>query len=115
VKNQSLNRRYRSHSPEALGQLLADYQQSGLSQRQFALQIGMGYSTLTKWIRRALQVPILSPQPKPVQFLPVQTAFAPAAPVYQLYWPHGLSLQIRPGFDPQEVQQLIALLSPCSR
>jgi len=34
----------------------------------------------------------------------------PAAPVYRLHWPGGLSLEVRSGFAPAELAALLRLL-----
>jgi len=40
-------------TPEQRAQILADYRQSGLTQKVFAAQTGIGNSTLSLWLRKA--------------------------------------------------------------
>jgi hypothetical protein len=112
VKRKYNSRHVCDRSPEGLAQLQADYQNSGLTQRHYAQQLGMGYSTLTKWLGKARQM--AKPSQPPSHFVAVQTG--PLMPVghYHLRWPGGVCLQLERGFDPQEVRLLLSLLPSCS-
>jgi hypothetical protein len=113
VKEKRKYRRICDGGPEGLKTILAEYQSSGLTQRQYALKAGMGYSTLTKRLRQARGAG------ESVKCTPAFIAVKAAAIVrrasYQIQLPGGINLQLEPGFDPREVGCLLSLLSPCSR
>jgi hypothetical protein len=114
VKRERSPRRLRGCAPDELAQLVDEYQRSGLTQCEYASQLGVGYSTLTKWLKRARQhAPPDSSEPN-VEFVPVRTPLSFGSPPYQLRWPGGLCLELARGFDPAEVRQLLSLLPPCS-
>ncbi len=93
--------------------MMVEYQSCGLTQRQYALKTGMGYSTLTKRLRLARGVSA-SAKDTPA-FVAVKTAAIMRPAPYQIQLPGGINLQLEPGFDPREVGCLLSLLSPCSR
>lgn len=49
---QVTNPRSRRRSPEEWAQLMIAYEESGLGQRQFCQDHGLGYSTFGKWKKR---------------------------------------------------------------
>ena len=116
VKQECLFEGYGGRSSKDLAWLLSDYERSGLTQREYALQAGMGYSTLTLRLRQARQLASASSPPSQVSFIPVKAPVLPLAPadLYELRWPGGFSLHLGRGFDPEEVRQLLSLLPPCS-
>jgi transcriptional regulator with XRE-family HTH domain len=88
--------------------ILQDYQQSQLTQSEFAAKVGVSVSTLQAWLRRI-----------PSHAAPITPAFlavpnllsaAPAPPAYRLQWPDGLSLEVRAGFVSGELAGLLQLL-----
>lgn len=107
-------RRHR-HTAAEIHKLLQQYRGSGLTQRQFAQQASLGYSTLTAWLRRAKRGQL--PKAHALRLLPVELlpGSGPAARGYHVQWPDGVSLHVGPGFAVQEVRQLVELLRPCSR
>jgi transposase-like protein len=50
------------------GQLLAAYEQSGLTQAGFARQEGLNAQTFSTWVQERRRTSGVRPQPKPVQF-----------------------------------------------
>jgi transposase-like protein len=95
-------------TPAQRDKILAAYRQSRLSQRDFALQAGIGLSTLQLWLRKAaarpsggttafVQVPNLLAQP-------------PAAATYRLHLAGGVILEIASGFQAEELAALLQLL-----
>jgi transposase-like protein len=64
--------------------LLAAYQRSGLSQKDFAAQAGIGYSTLTSWLGKAAAGRAASLEDGPSGFIPVPNLLAPAERVANL-------------------------------
>jgi transposase-like protein len=86
---------------------LDDYRNSGLTQREFAARSGICFSTLTLWIRKAKTARSLA-APSFLELPTVQPSSAVV--VCRLVLPHGVSLEIPPGFPIQELQQLARLL-----
>jgi hypothetical protein len=108
--------------------LLNEYRRSGLTQAAFCERRGISIHTFRKHLYR-------SPTPKPTpanqtpaeataHFLPVTvlpdpatatTAVAPRHPL-ELLLDNGRRIAVAPGFDPQTLRQLIAVLEerPCS-
>jgi transposase-like protein len=88
--------------------ILRDYQQSQLTQNEFATQAGISVSTLQAWLRK---IPSRAAPPGPA-FLAVPNLLpaAPASPAYRLQWPGGLSLEVRAGFVSGELAGLLQLL-----
>ena len=98
----------RKHStPAQRKQILQSYQQSQLTQKEFAARAGIGVSTLAAWLRKAAVN-----EEGGAQFVAVPNVFPalPAAPAYRLQWPGGLSLEIRPGFASGELASLLQLI-----
>jgi len=94
----------RRHSPAQRDRLVAQYQRSGLTQKQFAAKAGIGYSTLTLWLRKA------APARKPSQsaFVAVPNLLSTtAAPAYRLRFAGGLSVEVAPGFRSEELASLL--------
>ena len=95
-------------TPAQREELLNRYRGSHLTQREFAQQQGIGLSTLQRWLHLAAVRPA-----RVSSFVPVPNllAAAPLPPAYRLQWPGGgLTLELRPGFVPQELAGLLALL-----
>jgi transcriptional regulator with XRE-family HTH domain len=89
-------------------QILTDYRRSGLTQKAFAAQAGLGHSTLTLWLRKATaDESAVSPT-----FIPVPNLLpAPrAAATYRLQFPRGLTVEVAPGFDAEELSALLQVV-----
>ena len=88
--------------------ILRDYRQSQLTQKEFATKAGLSVSTLQAWLRK---IPSHAAPPGPA-FLAVPNLWsaAPAPPAYRLQWPGGLSLEVRAGFVSGELAALLQLL-----
>jgi len=109
-------RRNRGKSPQEIQALLEEYKHSGLTQRKFAQEQAIGYSTLTYWLRQQRQGRY---DRKATDWVEVVGSASRPAPRmihgYTLKSPGGLVLQFGSGFDREELEQLIQLLStPCS-
>ena len=99
-------------SPTQRAELLRTYQSSGLSQRAFAAQAGIGLSTLQLWLRRAL----MAAEPTPAFVELPNPLPAAAAPVYRLRWADGLVLELGRGFAAEELAGLLQVVEGrCSR
>ena len=88
--------------------ILAAYRQSSLTQPEFALKHNIGVSTLRFWLRRSGS----QTQSRDTTFLPVPNLLPQpgVSPDYRLQWPGGLILELRAGFNPQELATLLQWL-----
>ena len=102
----------RRHSPAQRSQILAAYRRSGLAQKEFAAQAGIGHSTLTLWLRKAAA-------PEEVAgaaLVAVPNLWAADSPVpsYRLQLPGGVVLEVASGFRREELASLLELVrTPC--
>ena len=98
----------RHHSPAQRDKIVAAYHRSRLTQREFAAQAGIGYSTLTLWLRNAT-TPQAAGRPA---FVPVPNLFATAAAtaVYRLQFPRGVIVEVTPGFQSVELAALLQVV-----
>ena len=97
----------RHHTPAQKDRLLARYRRSGLTQRQFAAKAGIGYSTLTLWLRKA------APTSKPSKsvFVAVPNLLSSTtAPAFRLRLSGGVSVEVAPGFRPEELAALLEVV-----
>ena len=106
MQNSKPVRKHRT--PGQRGAILRDYQQSPLTQSEFAAKVGVSGSTLQAWLRK---IPSRAAPIRPA-FLAVPNLWsaAPAPPAYRLQWPGGLSLEVRSGFVSEELAGLLQLL-----
>ena len=98
----------RRHTAAQRHKILAAYRRSQLTQKEFAAQTGIGYSTLTFWLRKAATA-------KPsgaAAFVPVPNLFSTAAvaPAYRLEFPRGLVVEVASGFPSAELGVLLQLV-----
>lgn len=89
--------------------MLHEYRRSGLTQRAFATEAGIGLSTLHAWLRREP----MDRKEESVQFISlpgpgVATGKAPAA--YRIELPNRFVVEIPPGFCSEEVAGLVEVL-----
>lgn len=101
-------------TPSQIVQLLQRYSNSGLTQREFAQSIGVGYSTLTYWLQKQNRQTAADSKPW-VAVDVVRPAPSTSSARYQLEWPSGLRLSVSAGFDTQELAHLLNLANTCSR
>jgi transposase-like protein len=89
-------------------EILEAYRESRLTDKEFALQAGIGVSTLYAWLRKAAA----GKRTGGGAFVAVPNLLSAvaAAPVYRLQWPGGLSLEVRSGFCTEELAVLLQLL-----
>ena len=112
--NESLIPIQRRRTPAQIAQILQRYKNSGLTQREFAQSIGVGYSTLTCWLQKQNQQ-TADDSKHWVAVDVVRHAPSASSGRYQLEWPSGLRLSVSAGFDAQELAQLLNLANTCSR
>lgn len=98
----------RRHTPAQRAQILATYQCSPLTQKEFAAQAGIGCSTLAAWRRQSAT----AKQSDPSAFVPVPNLFSAAAapPAYRLQFPHGVIVEVAPGFQSAELGALLQVV-----
>ena len=103
-----VRRRYPSAQRD---RILAGYQKSGLTQKEFARQAGLGHSTLTRWLREQTTA---APKPDPAGFVPVPNLFTAvagsAAPAYRLQFPRGVIVEVAAGFPSRELTTLLQVV-----
>ena len=112
-ENKSLVRRRRRVSAVQVSQLVERYRASGLTQREFAASVNTGYPTFTGWLHRRRQLPPRQDR----AWVPVDVVKpVPPAAVgrYPVELPNGARLSVSAGFDAQETEHLLQLLSACS-
>ena len=104
---QRRTRACRRHTPAQKDRLLAQYRRSGLTQRQFAAKAGIGYSTLTLWLRKAAPVRKTSKS----AFVAVPNLLStPVTAPYRLRFAGGLSVEVAAGFRSEELASLLEVV-----
>ena len=100
----------RRHTAAQREKLLVAYRRSGLTQKAFAAQTGIGHSTLTSWLRKAGDPPSAEPAEDPPALIRVPNLLPPAGrgPAYRLEFAGGLTVEVARGFDPEELRRLLA-------
>ncbi len=92
---------------------IQEYERSGLTQREYAAQIGIGLSTLSYWLRRRRREASGMVRPDWVEVRPGgfdSGAFSGGAAAYRVRFPSGLVLEIAPGFAAEELNRLCRAL-----
>jgi transposase-like protein len=95
----------RHHTPAQRNKILTAYQRSPLTQKEFAAQAGVGYSTLTLWLSQAATVKNAGP----AAFVPVPNLFSAATPrsAYRIEFPRGVIVEVASGFPSEELGALL--------
>jgi hypothetical protein len=98
-------------TPVQRKELLADYRRSGLTQRTFAIQAGVGVSTLQLWLRQE-NCPWPTPARSP-KFVPVPNLLASVLPpaVYRLRLVGGAVLEIGSDYKREQLEALLQILN----
>jgi len=107
------SRRRGSLSEREKAHLLEAYEKSSMTQREFAVAYGIGYSTLTKWLRNSRQ--LSSPQSGADQFIEVShdgLSGDVTEKMFTLESPSGWRIHLSQQADIHFTQQLMEL---CSR
>ena len=96
---------WQKRTREEMERLIREYDQSGLTQREFAAQRGVKLSTLQYWLYRPVR-----PQSSP--FVEVQPAAEPSEEPrhYRLEFPGGKALSCNGPLDLEELRELCHLL-----
>ncbi len=102
--------RRRRHTAEERADLLAGYQRSGLTQREFAARNGLSLSCLGTWLRRS-RVGSRDPLRSTLLRVPLDlTVGGRPSPAYRIGFPGGHSLEVSVGFQVDELRELCQLL-----
>lgn len=104
--------------PNTIQRLLQQYDDSDLTQRAFAVQAGVAYSTFTSWLRKFRADDFPDPPPAWIEAPPAPSGVGGAESGSDIVveWPNGLRLHVRPGFDSGDVARLMELSAGlCSR
>ncbi len=104
----SIIQRRRRFTQAQRNQILKAYPHSSLTQREFAIQAGIGCSTLQRWLRNAASRSSASPTPFIEVPNPLNSA-RPGAP-YRLHLAGGMQLEVGSGFRPEELDALLQVL-----
>ena len=93
-------------------EIVSEYRHSGLSQRAFCQQWGIGPSTLRNWCRRVNEdEQAAEPSSARTRFLPVRTDAEESgisASGIRLVARHGLRIEVHRDFDAATLQRLLA-------
>jgi transposase-like protein len=103
-KNRSGRRRWTSGQRE---RFLADFHQSDLTQRDFAVRHGVGLSTLGKWLRDEGKATF-----PPVKFQEVRLPNPSSRWLVEVVSPQGWVVRVQNGSDVRMLPQLLQAL-PC--
>ena len=97
------------HTPGQREEILANYQRSGLTQREFTQREGICLSTLQRWLKQPFQP---RPEANPPGFIPVANLLAQATvpACYRVRFTGGVILEVPSGFCARELQDLFQAL-----
>ena len=99
--------------------VFARFEESGLTLKAFGEREGISYTTLQYWRRKLRDASSPSRDTKksePVAFAPVRV-IPDAAPAprssYEVWLSNGVSLEVPPGFDGEDLRRLVDVLATC--
>jgi hypothetical protein len=104
------NSRGRRFSPQQRRELLKGFEQSGLTQRQFANREKLGLSTLSKWVREQCRSASI-PSP-PIEFQELIPASPDRIWAAEIVSPQNWTLRLAQKPDVFTLQQIVRAL-PC--
>ena len=102
----------RRRSPAQIAALLTGYRESGLTQRAYAVQVGVSLSSLGRWLHAGGAA-----ADGPTEFASVQLRSEPAAgPGVTIRWPEGTELELPLSLGEATLRRWLSrFLVPCSR
>jgi transposase-like protein len=100
--------RRRRRTPAEIRQIVADFEASGLAQREFATRHGIPLSTLQSWLRR-LTAKTTSPA---AELIPVGVVAGPP-PVIEIELPGGVVIRVDAGVRAADLQTVLETLRSC--
>jgi len=102
--------RVRHHkTPAQKAEILAGYERSGSSLREFAMHHGVSSSTLQRWARQGRMGQAEAGGAKLVE-VPNLFADNSAVVAYRVRFPRGLVLEVVSGFQPEELRSLAQVI-----
>jgi len=100
--------RRRRHSPDVIERIVAEYRGGTSTQREVAERHGICVATLQNWLRKAESLGSRDGDPRWIEVI----AEAPASSgSYRIELPRGRALVLGARWRPEEVRQLVSLLS----
>lgn len=108
MKSSSTVRKHRTAAERE--SILRAYRQSGCSQREFAAKAGIGYSTLTLWLRQAAGKTHPAATRKPALVAVPNLFSGLSAPAFRLQFPDGITVEVVSGFRPEELGNVLRQL-----
>ena len=94
-------------TPAQRADILTAYRQTSLGSHPFARRHGIAASTLFRWLRQASAA---TPRDAALIEVPNLLGHQPPAPAYCLRFANGVSVEVAPGFRPDEVRTLVQLV-----
>ena len=114
---------WRRRSVLEVEEILEEYAKSGLTQRMFAREIGVGVSTLQYWLRRKREGKTRGPrlETRGAETLPEVSLLevdlggmarggSAIAERYEIEWPNGTRLRVPRGFGKEELSALLKMV-----
>jgi len=107
---------------EEMRELFVRWKESGVSLAAFGKQEGVAYAKLLYWRRKlgddvarrkAPPRTVASVSLAPVQVVPDSRPIATHPERYEVWLTNGLSLDVAPGFDENELRRLVGVLLSC--
>ena len=106
---QRSTRNHRHHTPAQREEILTAYERSNKTQREFAARAGIGYSTLTLWLRKSGE----GSRSRECRFVPVPNllpAASSSAAAYRIQLPRGVIVEVARGFESAELEALMRVV-----
>jgi transposase-like protein len=103
MKIKSCSRQYLTDAEKA--ELVAAYEGSGLSQRDFASRQGIAASNIQRWVHKSQRADQAGGHAALVE-VPNLLARDTGSGTYRLHFSKGLMLEVASGFEPDEVRVL---------
>jgi hypothetical protein len=107
MNNKSRSRQYFATAEKA--QVVAAFQRSGLSQRDFAILHGIAASNLQRWVNQS-QIADESEGHAALVEVPNLLARGVGSRAYRLHFPKGFMLEVAGGFETGEVRALAQMV-----
>lgn len=109
-------------SAEQMREVFARFEKSGLSLKAFGEREGITYTSLQYWRRRLRddergkttgQETRDSVALAPVRVVPAPAVEESRSPSFEVWLSNGVSLEVRSGFEEEELRRLVGVLSAC--
>jgi hypothetical protein len=107
MHNKSRSRQYLTAAEKA--QIVAAFQRSGLSQRDFAIRHDIAPSNIGRWVHQSQTADQADGQAALVE-VPNLLASGTNSGIYRLHFSKGFMLEVASGFEPDEVRVLVQVV-----